>query len=109
MRPIADTLLRRKTVSRITESVAASSELSARAAPQWPGNGAKGATCGPAATQFRDGTHFHLGDCIGMSQNSGDPTPTATDDQSHEHGHWGSHDHAAGMFGHIHDMDDDFF
>jgi ethanolamine utilization protein EutA len=44
-----------------------------------------------------------------MSQNSGDQNPTVTDDQNHEHGHWGSHDHTEGMFGHIHDMSDDFF
>jgi ethanolamine utilization protein EutA len=28
----------------------------------------------------------------------------------HEHGHWGTHDHSEGLFGHIHDPeDDDFF
>ena len=32
------------------------------------------------------------------------------DDASHEHGHWGAHDHADGMYGHIHDPEhDDFF
>src|SRR5581483_11882688 len=35
---------------------------------------------------------------------AGNPT---TADQMHEHGHWGAHDHAEGMFGHIHD--DPFF
>src|SRR4051794_5161172 len=36
--------------------------------------------------------------------------PSATElDPNHEHGHWGAHDHTDGMFGHIHDDEDDFF
>jgi ethanolamine utilization protein EutA len=31
-------------------------------------------------------------------------------DTEHEHGHWGTHDHSEGMYGHIHDPEhDDFF
>ena len=29
-------------------------------------------------------------------------------DQEHAHGHWGTHDHTEGMFGHIHDESDPF-
>jgi ethanolamine utilization protein EutA len=31
------------------------------------------------------------------------------DDASHEHGHWGAHDHTEGMYGHIHDPEHDWF
>ena len=44
-----------------------------------------------------------------------DPEKTITPDSDessslHEHGHWGAHDHAEGLYGHIHDPEhDDFF
>ncbi len=39
-----------------------------------------------------------------------DPTTQTAEDAEHAHGHWGAHDHAEGMFGHIHDPEhDDFF
>lgn len=41
-----------------------------------------------------------------MSEN--DPTKAAPVDDQHAHGHWGAHDHSAGLYGHIHDMDDFF-
>ncbi len=44
-----------------------------------------------------------------MEPTNGSNNPAGVDDDQHEHGHWGSHDHQAGMFGHIHDIDDDFF
>jgi len=42
---------------------------------------------------------------------SSGPVPGAPEaDAEHEHGHWGTHDHAEGMYGHIHDPEhDDFF
>ncbi|MPZ14022.1 MAG: hypothetical protein GEU73_06295 [Chloroflexi bacterium] len=44
-----------------------------------------------------------------QDQSSAQPTnPQPGTD--HEHGHWGAHDHAEGMYGHIHDPEhDDFF
>jgi ethanolamine utilization protein EutA len=36
-------------------------------------------------------------------------TTPAAEDAAHGHGHWGAHDHAEGLFGHIHDEDDWFF
>src|SRR4030095_687582 len=47
-----------------------------------------------------------------MEQPGIDTAVPATEDPnalSHEHGHWGAHDHAEGLFGHSHDPEDDAF
>lgn len=37
------------------------------------------------------------------------PSPTPSESSEHQHGHWATHDHALGLYGHIHDPEHDFF
>jgi ethanolamine utilization protein EutA len=47
---------------------------------------------------------------LSENENYGASIPPGLEgDGLHGHGHWGAHDHSAGMFGHIHDYEDDFF
>src|SRR5579871_6703768 len=77
------------------------------------------AQAGPSRLTSRENTEYRggrlLAERYGGTVETQDPEKTITPDSDessslHEHGHWGAHDHAEGLYGHIHDPEhDDFF